>query len=145
MPHFDTRLIIQIDIQNNTTRLIEVAVLLKGLGGFEKYTFKTVRSQKPLHTSEQARIVIHYENNFRPRQRQASYVEPYTSKDGIPTFRLLRSGATIDHVRIHRSPKDSYCLLGQQEPEYFEMELFQFCPGRRQDARALSEGNEFRQ
>lgn len=80
MSHFDPRLIVQIDIENDAAGLLEILVRLKGFRGFEEHGIETVRPQQPLQALQLTRIIIHDENDVGARHRGPPYVRPYISQ-----------------------------------------------------------------
>src|SRR5262252_4570101 len=62
MIHLDPGVVLEIDIENDADRLLEVVVVLKGLRRFEQHAVVAVLFQKPLDTPEHAGVVIDHKH-----------------------------------------------------------------------------------
>ncbi len=83
-PHLDAGHIVQIDVQNDTKRLIEIAVILKCLCRLEQHAVIAMLSQQPFHTPQRARVVIHYKYGFSVRHDSITLVHQSSSNRHMP-------------------------------------------------------------
>ena len=64
MPQFDPRFIVQVDIENDAKRFVEIVVVLKSLRGWKQDRIVTVFAQKALYAPAHAGMVIDHKYNF---------------------------------------------------------------------------------
>jgi hypothetical protein len=68
VPHVDTGLVIEVDIENDAKRLFEIVVILKRLSRRKRETVVPVLPQQTLHPLERPGIIINDKNCFSALQ-----------------------------------------------------------------------------
>jgi hypothetical protein len=58
MAHFDPGFIIEIDVEHDANRLVEITMLLKGISRRKRHAVIAMLSQEPLDASKHAGVVI---------------------------------------------------------------------------------------
>ena len=58
MPQFDSKFVVQIDVENHATCQLEIVVILELLGGRKHDAVVTVFAKQPLQPLEHSRVII---------------------------------------------------------------------------------------
>jgi hypothetical protein len=64
MPHLNSGLVVQVDVQNDAKRFVEIAMILKSRRRLKQQAVIAVRPQQSLHASQHALVVVHNEDEF---------------------------------------------------------------------------------
>src|SRR6516164_3496343 len=64
VPDLYSRLAVQLDVENDADRLLEIVVILKRLCRLKKQALVSVLSQQPFEAFENARIIVDHKNTF---------------------------------------------------------------------------------
>jgi hypothetical protein len=72
MPNLYSRYAIQLNVEDNADRIVEIVVSLERLGGLKQQAVVAVLSEQPFEAPENARIIVNHENESSIRQDQSS-------------------------------------------------------------------------
>jgi hypothetical protein len=89
IPQLYTRLIVQIDVENDTTRFFEIAVVSKSFRRLKQQAAIAAFPQQPFHAPQDAQVVIDDKNDFSVRHDLSTLVCQAGTDGDIATSRWL--------------------------------------------------------
>jgi hypothetical protein len=100
MAYFDAGIIAEIYIENDADGLLEIAVLLECIGGWEQHAVIAVLPQESSDPPQHARVVIDHKHQFLFRQDRRSFCADWMSIAGPPPKGTLRQIEATGSVAV---------------------------------------------